>query len=184
MKEPATLDRAGESRPWRSLSRHERMFAGCVARGRVLESARLEQKGAGMKRWIVFGLVFFVVAGAALATPPKGAVRGTFSVNTFAGDLAKYMRWSNVFCVLDKDHVIVHVSGKNTSAEHVTTTIAPRYYIANGGVHGDGLGSYQDKGFDAGGFRSLWLDAGKPKGVAVKSPISKCAPRLEVIKSG
>ncbi len=122
----------------------------------------------------------------AQANPPKGAVRGTFTIGiTAQGDsLTKYMRWSNVFCVWSKDHVLVHVSGKNTSAEHVTVTIAPKYTIARGGAHGDGAGSWQDKGFDAGGFRSLWLDAGKPKGVAPKSPIAKCEPYLWSIKSG
>lgn len=126
------------------------------------------------------------LAAAATAKPPKGAVRGTFTIGILAqGDrLTKYMRWSNVFCVWAKDHVLVHVSGKNTSFEHVTATIAPKYVIARGGAHGDGITSHQDKGFDAGGFRSLWLDAGKPKGVQPRTPIAKCAPYLFSIKSG
>jgi hypothetical protein len=122
----------------------------------------------------------------ALAKPPRGAVRGQFTVGILAKyqDLSKYMRWSNVWCVWRGDHIIVHVSAKNTSSEHVTASIKPRYYIARGGAHGDGLTSVQDKGFDAGEFRSLWLDAGKPKGVAAHTPISRCAPYLFMIKSG
>jgi hypothetical protein len=122
----------------------------------------------------------------ALAKPPKGAVRGQFTIGILAkyDDLTKYMRWSNVWCVWRGDHVIVHVSAKNTSSEHVTATIKPRYYIARGGAHGDGLLSAQDKGFDAGEFRSLWLDAGNPKGVAAHTLISRCAPYLFSIKSG
>jgi hypothetical protein len=122
---------------------------------------------------------------AALAKPPRGAVRGQFTVGILAdNDLAKFMRWSNVWCVWRGDHVIVHVSAKNTSSEHVTTHIKPRYYIARGGAHGDGLTSVQDKGFDAGEFRGLWLDAGKPKGVAAHTRISRCAPYLFLIESG
>jgi hypothetical protein len=122
----------------------------------------------------------------ALAKPPKGAVRGQFTIGILAqsDSLTKYMRWSNVWCVWRGDHVIVHVSAKNTSAEHVTASIKPRYYIARGGVHGDGVTSVQDKGFDSGEFRSLWLDAGKPKGVPPRAPISRCAPYLFLIKSG
>jgi hypothetical protein len=73
---------------------------------------------------------------------------------------------------------------ENTSSEHVTTHIKPRYYIARGRAHGDGLTSVEDKGFDAGEFRSLWLDAGKPKGVTARTPISRCAPYLWSIESG
>lgn len=126
------------------------------------------------------------LVAAADAKPPKGAVPGKFAISFLVDKdgLAKYMRWSNVFCYWAKDHVIVHVSGKNTSAEHVTAHISPRYYIARGGVHGDGFGDSQGKGFDAGGFRSLWLDAGKPKGVKPGSQISKCAPELQSIESG
>jgi hypothetical protein len=121
-----------------------------------------------------------------LAAPPRGAIRGTFTIGSLAqGDqLTRYMRWSNVWCVWRGDHVIVHASAKNTAAEHVTASIKPRYYIRRGGAHGDGLSSVQDKGFDAGEFRSLWLDAGKPKGVPAHTPISRCAPYLFLIKSG
>jgi hypothetical protein len=127
-----------------------------------------------------------VVAVDGFAKPPKGAVPGRFTIGILAqgDDLTKFMRWTNAWCVWRGDHVIVHVSAKNTSAEHVTASIKPRYYIRRGGVHGDGITSIEDKGFDAGEFRSLWLDAGKPKGVPAKTPISRCAPYLFSIKSG
>jgi hypothetical protein len=133
----------------------------------------------------MFAAALALVAIAA-ARPPRGAVRGTFTVGILAqsDQLSKFMRWNNIWCVWRGDHVIVHVSAKNTSAEHVTATIRPRYVIARGGVHGDGFSNAQDKGFDAGEFRSLWLDAGKPKGVAAHSPIARCAPYLFLIKSG
>src|SRR4029079_19560475 len=85
----------------------------------------------------VLALALVVVVDR-LAKPPRGAIRGVFTIGILAqgDDLTKYMRWSNVWCVWRGDHVIVHVSAKNTAAEHVTTTIQPRYYIRRGGVHG------------------------------------------------
>jgi hypothetical protein len=91
---------------------------------------------------------------------------------------------SNVWCAWRGDHVIVHVNLKNRSAEHVTATIKPRYEIQNGGEHGSGLTSAKDYGFNAGGFRSLWIDAGAPKGVSAHTRIARCAPYLFLIKSG
>lgn len=127
-----------------------------------------------------------VVPATAEAKPPKGSVPGKFTISAGVDrqGLARYMTWTNVFCVWAKGHVLVHVSMKNRSAEHVTVSIGPRYYIARGGVHGDGFGSNQDKGFDAGGFRSLWLDAGKPEGVTPGATISQCAPFMRAIRSG
>jgi hypothetical protein len=67
----------------------------------------------------------------------------------------------------------------------VTTTLLPKYYIAGGGVHGDSpFSSSQSKGFDPGEVRSLYLDAGAPKGVKPYARISKCAPELFDVKSG
>ena len=99
-------------------------------------------------------------------------------------DLAKYMSASNVWCAWRGDHVIVHINLRNRSAEHVTATVKPRYFIARGGEHGSGLTSADDYGFDSGEFRSLWIDAGEPKGVRAGSPIARCAPYLFLIESG
>ena len=91
---------------------------------------------------------------------------------------------SSTWCVWKGDHVIVHVNLRNRLAEHVTATIKPRYYIRNGGEHGSGFTSAKDYGFDAGEFRRLWIDAGNPKGVTPRTPISRCAPYLFLIESG
>jgi hypothetical protein len=127
-----------------------------------------------------------VVAAAATAAPPKGAVRGTFTHGFLASGnaLARYMVAGNVWCVWKGDRVVVHVNLRNRSAEHVTATIKPRYFIRRGGEHGSGLTSAEDFGFDSGEFRSLWIDAGKPKGVTRRTPISRCAPYLFAIESG
>lgn len=118
--------------------------------------------------------------------PPKGAVTGKFTIGILAQSdpLAKYIRSASTFCVWAKGHVMVHVNLKNTGAEHVTVNVKPRYFIARGGEHGSGFTSGKDYGFDGGEFRSLWVDAGAPKGVTVGAEISRCAPYLFTIKSG
>jgi hypothetical protein len=132
------------------------------------------------------GVVTAGTIEAAILKPPKGAVRGSFSKGILAETeaLARYLKASNIWCAWRGDNVIVHVSLKNTAAEHVTATIKPRYFIQRGGEHGSGLTSAKDYGFDAGEFRSLWIDAGEPEGVKAKTPISRCAPYLFLIESG
>jgi hypothetical protein len=151
------------------------------------------QKGKAMNKLSVLAAVVLSLAAvsAALATVPKGAVKGTMTLGFLAkyddSGLAKRMKYRGVWCAWRKKdgHVIVHVSMKNTSVEHVTATILPRYYIAGGGVHGDSpFSAAQDKGFDSGEFRSLWLDAGAPKGTRPMAKISKCAPVLYRVRSG
>ena len=63
-------------------------------------------------------------------------------------------------------------------------TIEPAYDILRGTTHGAGITNTKDFGVDGGAFRSLWIDAGKPKGVATRSVISRCHPSLFLIKSG
>ncbi len=126
-----------------------------------------------------------VAIGSAAAKPPKGAVKGHFTIGLLAesDELSSYVKSSNVFCVWSKDRVMVHVNLKNGAAEHVTMSIKPRYKIARGGEHGtSGFG--KDFGFDSGEFRSLWIDAGSPKGVKPKTKIRECSPYLFLIKSG
>jgi hypothetical protein len=146
-----------------------------------------------MRKFVVLAAAVLALAAVstAFATVPKGAVKGTVSLGFLAkyddSGLVKRMTYRGAWCAWRKSdkHVIVHVSMKNKSVEHVTATILPRYYIARGGVHGDSpFSASQDKGFDSGEFRSLWLDAGAPKGVRPMAPISKCAPVLYQVKSG
>jgi hypothetical protein len=136
------------------------------------------------------GMMALLGGGAAwahVASPPRGAVKGTFDKSCFGcGDqeLIDNLHASNVWCAWDKDHVIVHISFRNRENAHVTVTVQPSYRIVNGGKHGSGLTSLKDVGIDAGAFRSWFGDAGKPKGVKAKTPISKCEPSLYSIKTG
>jgi hypothetical protein len=62
---------------------------------------------------ILAGLaISLALSVGALAKPPKGAIRGQFTIGILAkyDDMTKYMRWSNVWCVWRGDHIIVHVS--------------------------------------------------------------------------
>jgi hypothetical protein len=133
---------------------------------------------------VLIAVVAIALPVAALAKPPRGAVRGTFTVGILAqsDQLSKYLKASAVWCVWRGGKVIVHVNLRNTAVEHVTATIKPRYFIRRGGEHGSG-GFGKDYGFDAGEFRSLWIEE-DPKGVPDKTPISRCAPYLFLIKSG
>jgi hypothetical protein len=130
-----------------------------------------------------------VIAALALTTavaalPPKGAVRGTFTIGILAegSPLLRYVRFSNVFCVWVRDHVFVHVTIRNSGAEQVTLEIVPRYFIARGGEHGSSLGGHES--VKVGRFRSAWIDAEKPKGTPRGARISRCAPYLFSIESG
>ena len=145
-----------------------------------------------MKRKVcVTGILALALwAGVANAAVPKGAVRGVMTLGFLAkydeAHLARKMTYRNVWCAWSKKekHVIVHVTMQNKSVEHVTAYILPKYTLAGGGVHGNGLLSRQSKGFDAGEVRSLYLDAGAPKGARIFARIGKCIPELSQVDSG
>jgi hypothetical protein len=108
-----------------------------------------------------------------------------FLANYDVSVLAKRLRYSIVWCAWNRKskRVIVHVNMKNTSVEHVTAYIYPKYSIVRGGVHGAGFSSIESKGFDAGEFRSLRFNE-EPKGVRPFARIAKCMPELQMVKSG
>ena len=66
----------------------------------------------------------------------------------------------------------------------LVASLLPVIWDRSGGEHGSSLTGSKDYGIDSGAFRSLWIDAGHPKGVAAKTPIARCAPYLFLIKSG
>jgi hypothetical protein len=141
------------------------------------------------RRFLLASMVSLVALGVtatASVAKPRGAVAGKFTIGILAqtDQLSKYLKASNVFCFWKKDHVMVHVNLKNRAVEHITATVKPRYFIARGGEHGSGFTSAKDFGFDAGEFRALFIDAGKPDGVPPGSTIGRCAPYLYLIKSG
>lgn len=144
-----------------------------------------------MKKDVIVGVVAaaLALAGTAIAGMPPGAVKGKMTLGFIAkydeSGLAKKMQSSNVWCAWNKkdERVVVHINMKNTSVEHVTAYIYPKYRIAGGGVHGAGFSSIESKGFDAGEFRSLRFSE-DPEGVKPLSPIAKCMPELQMVKSG
>jgi len=139
---------------------------------------------------IAAALVALTLVGVSTAAIPKGAVRGVMTLGFAAkydeSGLAKRMTHSNVWCAWSRKdkHVTVHVTMQNRSIEHVTAYISPKYSLRGGGVHGAGFTSTQSKGFDSGETRSLYLDAGAPKGARPFSPIAKCIPELSMVQSG
>ena len=123
-----------------------------------------------------------------MATPPKGAVRGTFNkgtcINCTDPELLANLSASNVWCAWDKGHVILHINFVNHESAHVTVRVQPAYRIRNGGVHNAGFTAVKSVGINAGAFRSWFGDLGKPDGVAVNTPISICGPSLSELSIG
>ena len=139
-----------------------------------------------MRKLFAVAAVALAITSVAYAAAPKGAVHGKFTIGALAATdpLAKYVKGTAVWCAWKKDHVIVHVNLKNGSAEHITASIEPAYDILRGSTHGAGITNLKNFGVDGGAFRSLWIDAGKPKGVAPHAVISRCHPSLFLVKSG
>ena len=79
--------------------------------------------------------------------------------------------------------MIVHVTMRNTSAEHVTVDWYPRYAIRGGGIHGDGFGSVGSNGFESRETRSLNAKQ-TPKGVRKFTRLAWCRPHFQMIESG
>lgn len=99
------------------------------------------------------------------------------------GDLESRLSTTDVWCGWQHDKVVIHATMKNSSVEHVTVVWNPIYTVQDGGLHGDGISSQQNSGFDAGQTRSLLITQ-SPKGVTADSPLQSCAPSFWDIKSG
>ena len=126
-------------------------------------------------------------AVAPAATPTYGGVvRSPFASkeSCFAcGDMIKYVSASNAWCGWKDGKVVVHVTFRNTSIEHLTIHWHPSYTIVGGGGHGDGLTSIQDAGIDAGATRQVFATQ-EPKGVPADSTIDECKPSYSTVDSG
>jgi hypothetical protein len=94
------------------------------------------------------------------------------------------IKGSNVYCFWSKGHVMVHVSFRNSSPEHVTLSVEPHYKVKRGAWHGSGLTNWQSIGINGGAFRAVFIDAGAPDGVPKNWPIAICNPDLSDIESG
>jgi hypothetical protein len=100
-----------------------------------------------------------------------------------AGDLESRLATSDVYCGWQNGKVVVHVTVRNTSVEHVTMTWLPTYTVKNGGVHGNNVLFPENSGIDANATRQL-LVTQHPDGVPANSPLSACSPSFFNIKNG
>lgn len=114
-----------------------------------------------------------------------GRVFGVFRRSCALCDhrLKSYIRTGHVWCGWQNGTVLIHVTMRNTSAEHVTVNWHPAYVIARGGEHGKGRTSIESNRFDPGERRQL-LAKKHPKGVRDGSRISVCKPSFSTIQSG
>jgi hypothetical protein len=148
-----------------------------------------------VKRFLVYGLIGAIalaISGVALGAPKStlagpitGKVRGLFNRNCLICDsrLKRFIKTTNAWCAWQDGKVLVHVTMRNTSVEHVTVNWHPSYVIARGGEHGAGVTSVESSGFDAGELRQL-IAKEDPKGVRDGARISKCKPSFSTIQSG
>lgn len=122
---------------------------------------------------------------AAMAGRITGKVRGVFRRNCLLCDqrLERFVKTGYVWCAWQDGKVLIHVTMRNTSAEHITVNWHPSYVIARGGEHGKGLSSVESNGFDAGERRSL-IAKEDPKGVKDRARIAVCKPSFQLIESG
>lgn len=125
------------------------------------------------------------VAGRSDAEAVTGKVAGTFRRNClFCDDRLKDMvATADAWCGWRGDRVVVHVTMRNDSVEHVTVDWHPSYVIAGGGEHGAGLTAVESSGFDAGETRQLLVEQ-DPEGVAPGAAIEECKPSFSTIESG
>jgi len=114
-----------------------------------------------MKKLLIIGTAALVLSSSAFASAQlRGKILGVFVRGPYDGTidqagLKRYISTTNVWCAWSNDgHVIVHVTMKNRSIEHVTVNWYPRYAIRGGGIHGDGFSSAESNGFDKGETRS------------------------------
>jgi hypothetical protein len=141
-------------------------------------------------RVLIVGIAALVATTSAFAAVQlRGKIPGVFTRGVYDGTideagLKRYISTTNVWCAWSNDgHVIVHVTMKNRSAEHVTVDWYPRYAIRAGGIHGDGFGSVESNGFDSGETRSLHSKQ-SPKGVRKFTRLAWCRPHFQMIESG
>jgi hypothetical protein len=135
---------------------------------------------------VTIAIAALMTASAALASGPiTGKIRGTFHRNCLLceGPLKKHVKTSNVWCAWQDGKVLIHVTMRNTSVEHLTVNWHPSYTIRGGGAHGEGFSSVQSNGFDSGELRQL-VAKQDPKGVRDGARLGVCKPSFQTIESG
>jgi hypothetical protein len=153
----------------------------------------------GMVKWTAIVLVLLIAAGIvagvveatrSTSSPVKpttvtGRVSGTFvrSGCVSCGMLLPKIATGDVYCGWANNHVIVHVTMRNTSAETATVTWHPTYSIVNGASHGTGLSSLQETKLKPGQTQSVFVEQ-SPKGVTAGTRLARCYPSFHLISSG
>jgi len=127
-------------------------------------------------------------AAAATGAPAgERRVAGTIEKSLLvSGDkeaLAK-VEAGQVWCRWNDGEVELHVRFVNGMAAHVTVQVQPNYRLKGAGLHGDGAGSAEGVGIDAGATREWSKRLGSPSGVNGTPTISECAPEINSVELG
>lgn len=139
---------------------------------------------------IAFGVaaVTGVASAASAKKKPKpitGKILGRFHRDCLLCDGERTARIlaSNAWCAWQDGKVIIHVTFRNTSIEHLTVQWHPSYHIREGSDHGTGLTSVQDAGIDGKATREVIAEQ-DPKGTPDGSRIDECKPSFFGVDSG
>ena len=114
---------------------------------------------------------------------PEGAKGGKIRYDcsyACGDDLARdRLRFKDVWCEWEGDHVLVHVRVENPLVVPTVTNITPAYENKDGGRHGTSFGS--DRAVPAAGnsYTEAQIDAGSPEGVPRGTEISSCEPQVQ-----
>jgi hypothetical protein len=121
------------------------------------------------------------------AAAPEGTKGGEIRYDCSFGcgdDLARdRLRFKDVWCGWESDHVFVHLRVENPLIFPTVTDITPAYEIKDGGRHGTAFGSDRPIPALGGSYTEAQIDAGSPEGVPSGSEISSCEPQVQNMDS-
>lgn len=131
----------------------------------------------------VFAMVALLSGCSDESEVPEGAKGGKIRYDcsyACGDDLARdRLRFKDVWCEWEGDHVLVHVRVENPLVVPTVTNITPAYENKDGGRHGTSFGS--DRAVPAAGnsYTEAQIDAGSPEGVPRGTEISSCEPQVQ-----
>ncbi|MBA3374791.1 MAG: hypothetical protein H0U00_03090 [Actinobacteria bacterium] len=122
-------------------------------------------------------------AGESTGAEPEGATVGNIEYDcsfNCGDDTAKdRLRFEDIWCEWESDHVLIHVRVENPLVTPARTSITPAYESEDGGRHGTSFGSDRRIPVSRSSYTEATIDAGSPEGVPTGSEISSCEPQVQ-----
>ena len=128
-------------------------------------------------------IVVFATGCASESSAPEGAKSGGIKYDCSSNcgdDLARdRLKFKDVWCRWQGDHVVVHVRVENPLVVPTKTSITPAYEIEDGGMHGTSFGSDRSVPARGDSYTAAEIDAGSPEGVPTGTTINSCEPQVQ-----